>query len=281
MLQQANNAGLNMVIVHEPTFYSDGDRIDLVKDDPLYKAKQHWADLNNMVVWRIHDHWHATQTGWHSHRLDQGCGLGSVPREWQPQRFQDSRDHTGRTRQRNGAQVRHPERACDWRSALKVSRVRTGGRAISQIMDNLTNFDCLISNDNREYDTYEYMRDIVLSGEKKERSSPRIPLAKTRAWKSSNAGQNRSSRKYRSSLSRPRMSSGQCRTSDHQSRARHMIRIKAPHAGLFCLMKYARKHQNIAAQYLVERPSALSYNRRRPALVVLTLHFSDDQHPCF
>jgi hypothetical protein len=37
VLQLARKAGLNMTIVHEPTFYSDGDRSDLVKDDALYK----------------------------------------------------------------------------------------------------------------------------------------------------------------------------------------------------------------------------------------------------
>jgi len=35
VLQLARKKGLNMAIVHEPTFYSDGDRIDLVQDDPL------------------------------------------------------------------------------------------------------------------------------------------------------------------------------------------------------------------------------------------------------
>src|SRR5512143_2996578 len=58
VLQLARKQGLNMAIVHEPTFYSDGDRIDLVKNDPLYKLKLDWATRNNIVVWRIHDHWH-------------------------------------------------------------------------------------------------------------------------------------------------------------------------------------------------------------------------------
>jgi putative NIF3 family GTP cyclohydrolase 1 type 2 len=167
VLQLANKAGLNMVVVHEPTFYSDGDRIDLVKDDPLYKAKQHWADLNNMVVWRIHDHWHARKpdgirtgwiraAGWDQYRVDGSLNDFKIP------------DTT------LGELAKETARKFDTRSvrvigdpALKVSRVKTGGRAIAQIMDNLANFDCLISNDNREYDTYEYMRDIVLSGAKK------------------------------------------------------------------------------------------------------------------
>jgi hypothetical protein len=33
VLQLAQKAGLNMIIPHEPTFYSDGDRVDLVRDE--------------------------------------------------------------------------------------------------------------------------------------------------------------------------------------------------------------------------------------------------------
>src|SRR5579871_1773690 len=59
VLDLANKAGLNMVIVHEPTYYSDFDVIDWVKNDPVYKWKLDWATKHNTVVWRIHDHWHA------------------------------------------------------------------------------------------------------------------------------------------------------------------------------------------------------------------------------
>jgi hypothetical protein len=48
-----------MLIVHEPTFYSDADAIDWVKDDPMYLWKLDWATRHNIVLWRIHDHWHA------------------------------------------------------------------------------------------------------------------------------------------------------------------------------------------------------------------------------
>ena len=30
-----------------------------MQNDPLYKFKLDWAKRNNMVVWRIHDNWHA------------------------------------------------------------------------------------------------------------------------------------------------------------------------------------------------------------------------------
>jgi putative NIF3 family GTP cyclohydrolase 1 type 2 len=167
VLQLANKEALNMVIVHEPTFYSDGDRLDLVKDDALYEMKLRWANLNNIVVWRIHDHWHRRKpdgisTGWLK-------GMG-----WDRYLVKDSLNELKIPETTLGDLAREVARKLDTRSvrvigdpAIKVSRIQRSGRAVAQIMENLANFDCLISSDNREYDTYEYMRDVVASGERK------------------------------------------------------------------------------------------------------------------
>src|ERR1700726_818885 len=58
-VQRAAAAGRNMVITHEPTFYTHEDKTEALKDDPTYKFKQEFLDRNDMVVFRFHDHWHA------------------------------------------------------------------------------------------------------------------------------------------------------------------------------------------------------------------------------
>jgi putative NIF3 family GTP cyclohydrolase 1 type 2 len=58
MLQRAHAAGLNLVITHEPTFWSDAETMDL-SADPIYKIKSGYCLKNDMVVWRFHDHLHA------------------------------------------------------------------------------------------------------------------------------------------------------------------------------------------------------------------------------
>jgi len=63
VMQKALKAGLNMIINHEPTFWTDGDVIERVQDDPLYRWKLDWANRNNMVVWRNHDHMHRMKPG--------------------------------------------------------------------------------------------------------------------------------------------------------------------------------------------------------------------------
>ncbi len=57
-VQRAVQAGLNMIIPHEPTYWNDRDDITIVKDDPLYKTKVDFMTKHSVVVFRMHDHMH-------------------------------------------------------------------------------------------------------------------------------------------------------------------------------------------------------------------------------
>jgi putative NIF3 family GTP cyclohydrolase 1 type 2 len=59
MLKRAQQAGLNMVISHEDTFWNDRDETKDLTAIPLYKVKAEYVLKNDMVIWRIHDHMHA------------------------------------------------------------------------------------------------------------------------------------------------------------------------------------------------------------------------------
>lgn len=61
MLKRANEAGLNMVISHEVTFWNDRDETKDLLDNPLYKLKTKFMRDNGMIIWRMHDHMHAMQ----------------------------------------------------------------------------------------------------------------------------------------------------------------------------------------------------------------------------
>ncbi|HEX3744151.1 MAG TPA: Nif3-like dinuclear metal center hexameric protein [Bryobacteraceae bacterium] len=61
LIQRAHAAGVNFVITHEPTFWSDRDTVAGLTDDPIYKFKVDFCARNQMVVWRFHDHIHAHQ----------------------------------------------------------------------------------------------------------------------------------------------------------------------------------------------------------------------------
>ena len=164
VLQLARKQGLNMAIVHEPTFYSDGDRIDLVKNDPLYKLKLDWATRNDIVVWRIHDHWHARKpdgisTGWNR-------GMG-----WEQYQINGSLRDFKIPETTLGELAKEVARKLDTNSvrvvgdpSLKVSTVSRGGHQLQQNMQALPKADCILVSETREYDSFEYARDTVLSG---------------------------------------------------------------------------------------------------------------------
>src|SRR5579863_6398425 len=52
MIQRSHAAGANMVISHEPTFWSDSDDVKEITNDPVYQFKSDYCLKNDMVVWR-------------------------------------------------------------------------------------------------------------------------------------------------------------------------------------------------------------------------------------
>ena len=51
--------GCNLIITHEPTYFTGSDRIDWVKVDPIYQRKKALIDDNQISIWRYHDHMHS------------------------------------------------------------------------------------------------------------------------------------------------------------------------------------------------------------------------------
>lgn len=62
VIKQAIEYGANLIITHEPTYYTAGDGTDWLKDDPVYLKKKELLDSNGVAIWRFHDHMHAAPT---------------------------------------------------------------------------------------------------------------------------------------------------------------------------------------------------------------------------
>jgi putative NIF3 family GTP cyclohydrolase 1 type 2 len=167
VFQRAHAKGLNFVISHEPTFWSDDDAIGPVRNDPLFKHKRTYIEQNGMMVFRLHDHWHARKPdgifeGWNRTLGWDGYLVPGNNRMW---------DLPPATL---GAIAQHVAKRLDTRSvrlvgdpALPVRRLARGGHTLSQNMAALPSVDALLVSEAREYDSIEYVRDVVLSGEKK------------------------------------------------------------------------------------------------------------------
>jgi putative NIF3 family GTP cyclohydrolase 1 type 2 len=58
VLRQAKALGANLVISHEPVFYSHQDKTDWLAGDRVYEAKRRFIEESRLAVWRAHDTWH-------------------------------------------------------------------------------------------------------------------------------------------------------------------------------------------------------------------------------
>jgi putative NIF3 family GTP cyclohydrolase 1 type 2 len=85
VLVRSAAAGKNLIITHEPTFYSHQDRTDAFEKerDPVWAEKERFIKEHQLVVWRFHDHWHL--------RRPDGIMTGVV-RALQWQKFQNQSD---------------------------------------------------------------------------------------------------------------------------------------------------------------------------------------------
>lgn len=59
VIRKTAEQGANLLIVHEPTFYTHMDPIDWLEGDSVYEAKKTLLDQTGIAIWRDHDHIHA------------------------------------------------------------------------------------------------------------------------------------------------------------------------------------------------------------------------------
>ena len=61
VLKQAVASKFNLIIAHEPTFYSHLDETKTLENDAVYQDKIKFINENKLIIWRFHDHIHQTR----------------------------------------------------------------------------------------------------------------------------------------------------------------------------------------------------------------------------
>ena len=56
--EAAVRRGANLIITHEPTFFSHLDATDWLQGDPVFEGKRRFLEEHGLVVWRFHDYPH-------------------------------------------------------------------------------------------------------------------------------------------------------------------------------------------------------------------------------
>ncbi len=171
MVERAQAAGKNMVITHEPTFWSHPDDVSELKDDPLYKYKLDFLEKNKMVVFHFHDHWHG-------HKPD-GIATG-MARELGWGKFQDAENPKLFTL----PEITLERLATELATKLNATTIRVVGNRDLKVRRAIASWgyvsefpgipllarpdiDVLIVGETREWEVVEYAQDLITWGKKK------------------------------------------------------------------------------------------------------------------
>ncbi len=172
VLQHAAAAGRNMVITHEPTYYSHQDTTDDLKDDPTFQFKADFIQKNNMTIFRFHDHWHARhpdgiafgmtrELGWEKFVDPENQRLFTFPSP-KPLRAL-AEDIKSQLKTRTTRVVGDPH--------LPIKRVIASWGYVSQMpgigLLARPDIDVLVGGEAREWEVVEYAQDQIASGKKK------------------------------------------------------------------------------------------------------------------
>jgi putative NIF3 family GTP cyclohydrolase 1 type 2 len=172
VLQRSAAAGLNLIVTHEPTFWSHQDQTAALLNDPVYKFKTDFIRQHDMVVFHFHDHWHAHRPdgiatgmmrdlGWEKNVVDP-----ADPREFILPATTLAR-LTGDIAARLG--IRTMRIVGD--AALPVRRVIASWGYVMQengiALLNKPGVDALICGETREWELVEYAQDAISAGQKK------------------------------------------------------------------------------------------------------------------
>jgi putative NIF3 family GTP cyclohydrolase 1 type 2 len=62
VIHRTVDMGYNLIITHEPTYFTGLDQTNWLKSDPVYQRKKALIDSNRISIWRYHDHMHIGNT---------------------------------------------------------------------------------------------------------------------------------------------------------------------------------------------------------------------------
>jgi putative NIF3 family GTP cyclohydrolase 1 type 2 len=168
--QRAHAAGMNLLIVHEPTFYNHNDETAPLSGG-TYETKRSFIEKNGLVVWRFHDHWHARKPdgiltgmaealGWVKYQSTEQPRLFSLPATV----LEDlAKNMQGRLNARALRVIGDPRMAA---RRVVLSPGFNNFPGIMRALDS-PDVDVLVIGETREWEGVEYARDCVTAGKKK------------------------------------------------------------------------------------------------------------------
>jgi putative NIF3 family GTP cyclohydrolase 1 type 2 len=171
LLHRAAAAKKNLIIVHEPTYYSNLDDPKDISNDPMFRLKRDFMANNNLSVFRFHDHWHGRKPDGIINGMAVGLGWKKYQNPDNPRLFllPETTLNTLAGQIRDQLKIRAIRVVGD--PQVKVSRAafNPGSTGLNQVMRYFSGseVDVFVCGEPREWDAVEYARDSIASGKKK------------------------------------------------------------------------------------------------------------------
>jgi putative NIF3 family GTP cyclohydrolase 1 type 2 len=171
VIQRAAASGKNMVITHEPTFYSHQDQTEQLQQDPTYKFKLDFLNRNNMVVFHFHDHWHRRTPDGINAGMAQELGWEKNADPENPRIFTFSGTPLAQFAKEMETKLKIRTMRVLGDPKLPVKRVIVSWGYASQT-PGIPHFarpdvDVMVVGETREWEVVEYAQDAISAGQKK------------------------------------------------------------------------------------------------------------------
>jgi len=172
VLQRAVAGGMNMVITHEPTFYSHLETREALLADPTFQFKTRLIDEHDVVVFRFHDHWHRMKPDGIAEGMTRELGWMKNVKPGDPFRFEFRETPLGEFAAAMATRLEAHSMRVVGDPKLPVRRVAANW-GYGSLMPNLLKVvedpevDLMIVGETREWELVEYVQDQIASGAKK------------------------------------------------------------------------------------------------------------------
>jgi putative NIF3 family GTP cyclohydrolase 1 type 2 len=174
VLKRVAATGNNLVITHEPTFFTHLDKPDELAEgekDPVLAEKRAFIEKHGLIIWRFHDHWHARKPdgiqagmvralGWDKFQDPENQYLFTVPQTTLDALAAEIKSHLRIHVMRVVGDPRMPV------TRVAMSPGAAGFANETKALE-MSGVQVLVMGETREWETVEYVADAVSEGKQK------------------------------------------------------------------------------------------------------------------
>jgi putative NIF3 family GTP cyclohydrolase 1 type 2 len=172
VLQRAAANHQNLIITHEPTFYSHLDTPEgMDQSDPVWAEKRAFIDKHGLVVWRFHDHWHRMQPDGILAGMVHALGWDKYQNAGNPYIFTVPETTLEKLAADVAKRLETPVLRVVGNPDMKITKIAFSPGAAGFVREThaleMDNVEVLLVGETREWETVEYAVDAVTEGKRK------------------------------------------------------------------------------------------------------------------